>query len=951
MRNFLLLFLTLVLTMNSVFASSATGRVIEADEVVGIVTKRNYIKNADAEKNVNYVSGTATIERETASPIKGKGSFKITFSGSDYVDFEVNPLDIYSEGEICYLKFSAVSSASGNLSAQLRQDGSDLGPAVSIPAVAGERYSKSVRLGACGTVSGERVIRVSSDVSTVAKVDSLEMAIVDEPIFKNALDLGNTDQIQGILSYDKGGTGLNAVGASGNVLMSDGSQWYSAPLPEASASISSINGLTSSSQTFVFGSSGTDVNIDSTGGTHTFNIPFASATSSGKLSAADWATFNGKADAGSYVTTLTGDVTSSGFSGGSVTTTIADGVITSSKLAVDSVHSFNIQADTIIADDIAANAVTSSELANDAVSTAKIQDGAVDLGTKVSGVLAPANGGTGLATSGTAGNVLTSNGSGGWTSTAPTNYQTAIDAVKNTPTQQIMYVAKSGNDSTGTGSVNNPYLTVKAAQDAITDATSAKRYAILIGPGTYSEASGWAPKQFVSYVGIGSRSSTILQSTGDMNMSLTGASPRVNFTNIFLQANGGVINVDATGATTTGLVITDYSFINSVMNISANNTVNLQHQVRYSTIGAVNTSGFVSSFLYNDVLNGNYTQGSASATVPQGSISIINSVGPAGGSLNANAASVTQVGSYFDVVNLNDKGLYVTGTTPFFHGYTVDSLPAKSAVTYTGTHWTKAPFNAAHALGYDDSVTALGGAGEVTNVQQAIETMVAQIDAELPTYLKRDGSNSVTGVIKPATNNTTDLGANGNSFGSVYAGKIRSANGEIAVDNVAHTLNDGSGNQIIDFFGPSISVTSKKITNLADGSASNDAVNKSQLDAVLAKIFPAIFGTRSAPRNVQTGGITVSGSHMNTTSASEDIYVCGSSDGSACNSSVTLSTIDDGGFDGQRMCIIGRSATNTVSITTSTTNVKLNGDATLALDDTLCLRHDGSDWVEVSRNF
>lgn len=47
------------------------------------------------------------------------------------------------------------------------------------------------------------------------------------------------------------------------------------------AAITSLNGLTASSQTLVTGTSGTDFNIDSTTSTHTFNIPDAGASSRG----------------------------------------------------------------------------------------------------------------------------------------------------------------------------------------------------------------------------------------------------------------------------------------------------------------------------------------------------------------------------------------------------------------------------------------------------------------------------------------------------------------------------------------------------------------------------------------------------------------------------------------------------------------------------------------------
>lgn len=58
--------------------------------------------------------------------------------------------------------------------------------------------------------------------------------------------------------------------------------------------LTSLNGLTGSAQSIVAGSAGTDFNISSSANTHVFNLPVASATNSGKLSAESWTVFNNK---------------------------------------------------------------------------------------------------------------------------------------------------------------------------------------------------------------------------------------------------------------------------------------------------------------------------------------------------------------------------------------------------------------------------------------------------------------------------------------------------------------------------------------------------------------------------------------------------------------------------------------------------------------------------------
>jgi hypothetical protein len=65
----------------------------------------------------------------------------------------------------------------------------------------------------------------------------------------------------------------------------------------AGTGMTALNGLSGAVQTFATGTTGTDFGISSSGTTHTFNLPTASATNRGLLSTTDWTTFNNKQSA------------------------------------------------------------------------------------------------------------------------------------------------------------------------------------------------------------------------------------------------------------------------------------------------------------------------------------------------------------------------------------------------------------------------------------------------------------------------------------------------------------------------------------------------------------------------------------------------------------------------------------------------------------------------------
>jgi len=102
---------------------------------------------------------------------------------------------------------------------------------------------------------------------------------------------------------------LTTVGTSGAATYNSGSGILNIP-NYADGGITSLNGLTTLTQTFATGTTGTDFNIASSGSTHTFHFPTASASNRGLLSSANWTTFNNKI--GTVTATTTDAVVTSG---------------------------------------------------------------------------------------------------------------------------------------------------------------------------------------------------------------------------------------------------------------------------------------------------------------------------------------------------------------------------------------------------------------------------------------------------------------------------------------------------------------------------------------------------------------------------------------------------------------------------------------------------------------
>ena len=118
---------------------------------------------------------------------------------------------------------------------------------------------------------------------------------------KLILSTGGVEIMEGDLKLTNGKLYTNnGLGAEGDVLTLDNEGfpfWHtpSSSLP-ISNGIASINNMSDLSQTFTVGIDGTDFNINSNSGIHTFNIPDANISKRGLLTSSDWNTFNNKQD-------------------------------------------------------------------------------------------------------------------------------------------------------------------------------------------------------------------------------------------------------------------------------------------------------------------------------------------------------------------------------------------------------------------------------------------------------------------------------------------------------------------------------------------------------------------------------------------------------------------------------------------------------------------------------
>lgn len=200
------------------------------------------------------------------------------------------------------------------------------------------------------------------------------------------------------------------------------------------------------------------------------------------------------------------------------------------------------------------------------------------------------------------------------------------------------YVSKNGNDSTGDGSYSKPFLTIQAAEAAITTATTANPFVIIIFPGFYTPAAGFLKKPNIFWVGTNRKATLIgtgqISSTG-IKITADATGGRIGFLHLTFQGPKGInlIQTPASGPLSMWLEDVRLGFSPSItatgigggsLYIEIHHSdilgaVNLHSSYMYSTGtyygGAITADGQGALFPQTPVIvNGDTVQGSQTVT-------------------------------------------------------------------------------------------------------------------------------------------------------------------------------------------------------------------------------------------------------------------------------------------------------------------------------------------------
>lgn len=399
---------------------------------------------------------------------------------------------------------------------------------------------------------------------------------------------------------------------------------------------------------------------------------------------------------------------------------------------------------------------------------------------------------------------------------------------------QTKVVSKGGDDVTGDGTLTKPFATIAAAMASITDATPSKRYIIKVEAGAYTEgALTLKPNVFV--VGDLKEGVRVTASSVAMDASFNAPSSQDHRSGMARIILTGACNFDWAAVTSPAgkLYFTEVSFVSAVTMNGHNNAIAQAQFDSCQFFGAVTISGINVGVWKDNIAFGNITLNQH----PNGGMATILSAtgGYCSGTLRLNTT----------VDNFGRR------CSAFLRGMYVENLIVDGISSYA-----------------DADLVSQGKSTQKLNGGQLI-AMSPKINHDLETQM-----------LKPLANNAHNLGDWGKQWFFNFAYVHASAGTDMyllsAMENY-DPAGDSAGRGVFviaDGYGlkPDVNggnieletaavsgtgvrgkvqvkareldMTSAKITNLADGTAPQDAVSKAQLDAAIGALPGGLSGKK-----------------------------------------------------------------------------------------------------------
>lgn len=419
------------------------------------------------------------------------------------------------------------------------------------------------------------------------------------------------------------------------------------------------------------------------------------------------------------------------------------------------------------------------------------------------------------------------------------------EVITSSPVAQIKYVSKNGVDASADGSEEKPYLTITAAMASITDATPSKRYVIRIAAGNYTEAAV-AIKANVFLVGDSKESVRI---TGAVSMNADFNQPSSQDCRSGASMVTFLSAADFNWQTVTspaGKLYFNEVVFGSTVNMYGHNNAIAQAQFNSCiifgnlTISGINVGVFSNNICYSNItLNQHPNGGMASILMATG--------GYCGGTVRFNTT-------------VNDFGRRSAG---FLRGFTSENLIIDGISSYADVDLVSQGKSSTQKLNSGNLVALNPRVSHdlETQMLKPLSTNSHNLGDWGKQYLFNfayvQGSSGTDLYLLSTMESYNPAGDTGGKSifiqSDAYGLQTDVSGGNIELETAAVTGTGVRGK--VQVKARELDMTSAKITNLADGVASSDAVNKGQLDSAAAAAQSAAEAAANAYTDLKIGDL------------------------------------------------------------------------------------------------